>query len=443
VKKTVFAIVTTLLLAGAALASPAQDLFDQATFFLEFQYYGPSTVTLKDLIATYQKRLSAACQNDGETCGYERSEPLLAEMFESLDDGHAYYSPAEALQQYTQVRSTGELQTQRPMIGFNSLEFRNPAGELQSPDRMVMEVIAGSPAERIGLQFGDRWVGYNGMLFSSFGDEKKIDGQYAQFFKNLSVRVQAGEQVTLNIVRGVERKRLELSVKGEIFNNVRFPSLRMLEGNVALVRHPDFSPLGNGSRFHAVVREARARNAKAMVLDMRRNGGGSALELWNTAGALLPNPASVRTAPRHNPDTASLVYGWDAQRKAVFVQLAGGKKISESPVEGATLWDGPLSVLVDESCASACEYVCSLLQHDKRAKIIGTPTAGVGNTDTRRFPLINGAAASMPTTRAYWLDGGLLPATITPDVLVPNNLQEVFDTGRDAMLERALESMLR
>ena len=181
------------------------------------------------------------------------------------------------------------------------------------------------------------------------------------------------------------------------------------------------------------------RSARAVVLDMRRNLGGSPIELWSVAGALIANPAAVRNVPRYNPETNSTIYGWDAEHKAVYTQNATGKKLAEWPVEKPAFWDGPLTVLVDESCASACEYVCSLIQKSQRAKIIGTLTAGVGNTDTRRFTLINGAAASMPTIRAQWLDGNPLPATITPDILVANNLQELFETGRDTMLERALE----
>ena len=429
----------TALLAGSAFASPAQDLFDQATFFLEFQYYGPSTVNLKELIATYQQRLTNACQTEGEICGYDKSEPLLEEMFDALNDGHAYYFPAEPLQRYLEARSSGESLTPKPMLGFSNREFRNPQGELSSPDRLVTEVTAGSPAERVGLQFGDRWIGYNDTLFSSFGDEKSADGKHAQFIKEFPVHVQAAEQVTLNIVRGVKRERLNLSLKGEIFNSARFPSLRMLEGNVAVIRHPDFSPLGNGNRFHELIRTAIASNARAIVLDMRRNLGGSAIELWSAAGALMTNAAAVRSVPRYNPDRDSVTYGWDEQRKAIYMQNAAGKKVAQRPVENPAFWDGPLTVLVDESCASACEYLSALLQKAQRAKVIGTLTAGVGNTDTRRFELINGAAASMPTSRSQWLDGSPLPATITPDILVANNLQELFDTGRDSMLERALE----
>jgi carboxyl-terminal processing protease len=438
-KKLVLVWFVVLSLAGSAFASPAQDLFDQATFYLEFQYFGPSTVNLKELIATYQQRLTNACQQDGETCGYDKSEPLLEELFDALNDGHAYYFPAEPLQRYLEARSSGESLTPKPMIGFSRREFRNAQGELLSPDFLITEVTAGSPAARIGLQFGDRWIGYNDVLFSSFGDEKNADGKHAQFIKEFSVHVQAAEQVTLNIVRGLKRERLNLSLKGEIFNSARFPSLRMLEGNVAVIRHPDFSPLGNGNRFHELVRAASARNARVVILDMRRNPGGAANEFWSAAGALIANPAAVRLIPRYNPDQDSTVYGWDAQRKAVYVQNTNGQKMAEWRVEKPAFWDGPLTVLVDESCASACEYLSALLQKAQRAKVIGTLTAGVGNTDTRRFVLINGAAASMPTIRSHWLDGGLLPATITPDILVPNNLEELFDTGRDTMLERALE----
>jgi carboxyl-terminal processing protease len=432
---------TDAALAAPDTTSPAQNLFDQASFYLEFQYFGPSTANLKSLIQKYQTELEAACATTKDTCAYEIAEPILKTMFESLEDGHAYYFPAQELQRYTQVRATGESLTPKPALGLSSLEFRDDADVLQSPDRLVIEVTAGSPAEKIGLQFGDRWIGYNGVLFSSFGDEKTPDGKHAQFLKEFSKRVQALEQVTMEIVRGKTRERLSLSVRGEIFNSARFPSLRMLEGNVALIRHPDFSPLGNGGRFHGLVREAKARNARAVILDMRRNGGGSALELWGVAGALISAPEPVRSVLRYNTDRDTTVSGWDTARTSVYVQDALGRKQSEQRIEGPALWDGALSVLVDDGCASACEYLASLIQRARRANVIGTPTAGVGNTNTRRFELVNGAAASMPTVRSVWLDGSPLPATVTPDILVANDLKDIFETGRDAMLERALETL--
>ena len=55
-RRTFLLIATTIALSSAAgaqkfIGSPAQDLFDQASFYLDTQYFGPSKISIAELTA--------------------------------------------------------------------------------------------------------------------------------------------------------------------------------------------------------------------------------------------------------------------------------------------------------------------------------------------------------------------------------------------------------
>ena len=56
------------------LANPAQDLFDEAVYFLSLQYGGFAEVSPQTLAAKYQDELEYAC-NKQETCPLKPPKP--------------------------------------------------------------------------------------------------------------------------------------------------------------------------------------------------------------------------------------------------------------------------------------------------------------------------------------------------------------------------------
>jgi carboxyl-terminal processing protease len=440
----VFVIAGLIATSSFAFASPAQDLFEQAQFYLETQYWGPSTVNMKEHTAKYQPILDKACAEDKDNCAYEKAEPIIAQMEADLQDGHAYYLSAAAFAEENSSR-TGAGTSPVPRIGITSRGFcdtptgvceRDVQGNLKSKpifDRLVANVVPGSPAEKAGLLIGDRWIGFNDVLFANAVDAKAATENQAAFTK----LVRAQQPVTMKIVRGADRQKLNIVVTGAIINTADYATMTMRSDGIAILSIRTWALDGQATKVHALVKEAMDKNVKAIVIEQRDNGGGSPFEGMTSVGAFVETPAPIRRVPRYNAETQTREQRYSNGTFAYF-NLQGVELFSQK-INNPVLFKGPIAMLVNEGCASACEYFASGLQKTKRGPIIGEETAGVGNTDTARIGLINGGVMGMPINRAFWVDGTPLPSSVTPDIVTPNAEFNLFNTGVDQLLQKALE----
>ena len=434
-----------VLLCSNAFASPAQEVFDQAKSYLETQYFGPSSVNMLEHTAKYQPVLDEACKEDKETCTFDKAEPVIAKMLFDLQDKHAYYISKADLAQRA-ANSTGNVASPVARIGITHQGFcntptgdceRDELGNIKSPqiyDRLISNVVPGSPAEKVGLMYGDRWVGYNDILFSSASDVKIATEQRAAFTKI----VQAQQPVTMKIIRGIDRQDLDIVVTGVIINTVNLPTMTLRSDGVGVLLIRDWLVQGLGVKIHGLVKQAIDKNASAIVIDQRDNGGGYPSERAIAQGAFFEKSENILRVPRYEADKNTVVERYE---NGVYAQLnLQGTVLGSLKIDNPVLFQGSVVMLVNKSCASACEYFASAIQRAKRGSIIGEETAGIGNTNTYPFALMNGGAASMPTVRAFWADGTPLPSSVKPDIATPNYEFNLFNTGVDQPLQKALES---
>jgi carboxyl-terminal processing protease len=446
--KSGFVLVLAGLIAGSSLAfaSPAQDLFEQASFYLETQYFGPNPVNMKEHTAKYQPMLDKACADNKDNCAYDKAEPVIAQMEFDLDDPHAYYLTAAAVAEENSS-VTGAGTSPVPRIGITHRGFcdtptgiceRDDQGNLKSKqifDRLVTNVVPGSPAEKAGLMIGDRWVGFNNVLFASAPDAQTANDNLAAFTK----LIRAQQPVTMKIVRGVDRQKLDIVVTGAIINTADFPTMTVRSDGIAILSIRTWFLEGQATKVHALVKEAIDKNVKAIVIEQRDNGGGLGAESFASVGAFVETPAAIRRVPRYSAEKGTTEERYSNGTYSIF-NLQGVELLNRKFISNPVLFKGPIAMLVNEGCASACEYFASGLQKTKRGPIIGEETAGVGNTNTARFGVINGGAVAFPTVRAFWADGAPLPSSVKPDIVTPNAEFNLFNTGIDQLLQKALES---
>jgi carboxyl-terminal processing protease len=137
---------------------------------------------------------------------------------------------------------------------------------------------------------------------------------------------------------------------------------------------------GSAAELRGDVNKALAADARALILDLRENGGGLLQEAVNVASIFIPDGTIVSTAGRSQPRQ---------------VYLARGRAISSKI---------PMVVLVDRGTASAAEIVTAALQDRGRALVIGTHTYGKGVFQEIE-PLSNGGALDI-TVGEYFTPNG-------------------------------------
>jgi C-terminal processing protease CtpA/Prc len=142
---------------------------------------------------------------------------------------------------------------------------------------------------------------------------------------------------------------------------------------------------------------------KALVLDLRANGGGEEMRARDLVGRLIDRPATyarrlVRTGPRP-------------------LDLGGAVDAVVSPREGKRFL-GPVAVLLGPGCMSSGEAMAEMLRARPQTVLVGKPTRGASG-NPRALPLPNGVDVWFSTWWSLSSDGTPLEGRgVPPDVLV-------------------------
>jgi carboxyl-terminal processing protease len=396
-----------LLLASSAFASPAQDLFNQAAYFVAVRYNGFSNADISNFAKQFQPDLDVACKDVLESCPYQNAVPVIQKMMTALSDGHSYYlSPEQYESQLAQQRGLG---SSTPRLGIISADAKDGF------DRVVADVWAGSAAAKAGIKRGDRIVGFNNQSSSSLG---------AGFRTVLAAAVATGNEVLLNLRRAGQP--LEVRLRGSSVRSP-LPTLALLNNGVAYLRLPIFDVSGEvANTLHSLLRNQK-NLPKNLIVDVRDNPGGLATETVGAVGAFVTKSGFVLET--RDGTTENVVEKGVVQVRDVRLNV----------VRQPFFYTGKMVVLVNANSYSGAEYFAQLLQDQKRAVVVGEVSGGLGNTATIPFSLLDGSAIFITVSKSLRLTGGYLPTSVTPDVLVADDLELQSVTGKDVVLEKALE----
>jgi carboxyl-terminal processing protease len=402
-----------LLWAGLALASPAQDLLNEASRLLADYYGGFSQVRLQELRQKYQAELEKICAQE-VNCPTNKAHGVIQALVAEYGDRHTrFFTPEDYAE--IQRRLAGGNST-RPQLGVQLQVVPGLEGLL------VVEVLAETPAEDAGLRRGDRILAINGQALP------QAEGERMDFLRE---RVAAGVPLSLAIQRA--QQRLVLEVHPRIISLRQLPTLSLRPDGVAVLRIPSFSGYQQvGPRIHDLVRQAQLAGAKAMVIDLRNNGGGVLSECLVGAGAFVKE-----TYRRLQDNLRASEQGF---KEGYYYLRFGGRDRPQYEVQ-AVYWTGPLALLVNERTASCAEYFTFDLQEGRQAPVIGQPTAGVGNTATIFLRLSDGSGLQVTTSKAQRRDGSFYPDRVTPTLSFSEDWYALAE-GRDLMLEKAIELVM-
>lgn len=403
------ALALALFAALPAGASPATDLFGAATHAVEGQYYGWSTVDRTQLGRKYAAVLAEKCAPQGDACDYATARTVLNDMLGELGDPHTNLRDAEGAERLAEI-------SQNRAVNRTGARVVRVTGGL-----LVVSVVPGSPAEQAGLRRLDLLTEVNGQAAGKDTGGKNLPVGPNEFIR--LERVGAPLHVTLRRAGQPDRELTLLTARLQARDE---PALSWTgpDGKTALIDYPSFLPNDSAELFLKRIGEAQVGGAKALVVDLRYNGGGS----LNQCVAAASTFALVLYKTRWQGGSYTYAGLRGEETFAFLARLA-------RPDWG--LWRGPLAVLVGPNTAS-CAEVFTYYARKAGAIVVGEKTRGVGNSGVIFEPMPDGGVLSVTVLRAYTDAGDPLPAAIMPDVSAPTDVAVLSTEGRDTTLEAAL-----
>jgi len=231
---------------------------------------------------------------------------------------------------------------------------------------VVIAPSPGSPAERAGIQPGDRIVEINGRTTQGWTLEEA----------SRSFKGNPGTTLALRLERPGMAAPVPLTLTRRPLHRSAVRRVAMLPNGVGYVDFKAFSDSSDRELSRSVA-ALISRGAKSLILDLRSNPGGL-LEQGTAVADLFLDPGQKIVSLKGRIPGAN-------------------KDFTDST---AQKWPKlPLTVLVDDKSASAAEIVAGALQDNDRAVIIGESTYGKGSAQSI-IPL--GEAGGLKITTARW-----------------------------------------
>jgi len=257
-----------------------------------------------------------------------------------------------------------------------------------------------------------------------------------------AVMTQSLQHVTVDLaLRRGGREELELTLEPRPLQHSTLgltASASMLDDGIGYLYLPSFTLAGTGERVHALLHELEHMGARAYVIDMRGNLGGSLGELGVMMGAFYDGEWARAYARGRVVWQASFVRTSDAG----FAILAAedGRVVREAVVLSPVHITAPVVVIVDRDTSSAAEVAAAVMQASGRASIIGTDT--LGNVEVvQGFELPDGSNVLVAVANLEMPDGASLAEGITPDVEARATVRELA-RGYDAALSEAVAAVV-
>lgn len=321
-------------------------------------------------------------------------EGAINGMLETLDDRNtAYLSPEE----------------QDNAVSTMQGEFEGIGAEVEGVDGrlIIVSPFEGSPAEQAGLRPRDIVRKADGRSLDDLDVSEAVE----------FIRGPAGTDVVLEIERDGEffevtitRDTIDLpSVSGEL--------LEREDESIAYVRINRFAEK-TSDELETLLTEQIETNPDGLIIDLRRNPGGSLTTVVNVADQFLP------------------------ESNILIERFGNGDEKSFDATDDGLAEEIELVVLIDEGSASASEVLAGAIRDNDRGVLIGQTTFGKG-TVQNWSSLSNGGGVRI--TVARWLtpdETWVHESGLDPDIVVEIPEDYDFTSDTDPQLEAAIEYLI-
>ena len=251
-------------------------------------------------------------------------------------------------------------------------------GSYQDYSVTITRVFRDTPAERAGVKKGDQLVRTEDIEVNVYSMQNAVNIMRGKVDEVVEIEVlRDGEYITFQIPRAVIH-----------VNRVEYTMLEDQVGYIVLYQFAGESE----KEFSAAMNDLKAQGAKALIVDLRDNGGG-----WVDAASAIADLFL---------DDGLLVYSQDRYGNRDNLTMTPGKD------------DIPLVMLVNGNSASSSEILSGGLRDRGRATLVGTQTFGKGIIQVV-VPLNDDKNGFQMTYAQYYLPSGteVHKVGITPDII--------------------------
>lgn len=299
----------------------------------------------------------------------------IPEMLASLDP-HSVYIPASELQV-----TNDDLESSFGGVGVMFQVLNDTVN--------VIEVVAGGPAEAVGILPGD-------MILEA--DGKKLSGVNATSDDVFStLRGKEGTKVKVKVKRHSSNKPLDFEItRGEIPSN-SVDAVYMISDDTGYVKVSKFARNTYNEFFNALS-NLQFKGASKFVVDLRGNSGGFMDQAIYMANEFLPEGRTI-------------VYTKGRTKENETFAASDGT---------GRFQDAQIIVLVNEYSASASEIFAGAIQDNDRGLVIGRRTFGKGLVQNQ-IALPDSSAIRLTVARYYTPSG--------------RSIQKEYSRGKDGKYE--------
>ena len=307
-----------------------------------------------------------------DTLPYEQmTETAINQMLRQVDPYTVYYPKDKDRE--LKMMTTGKYGGIGSIIQQRD-EKKDSAGKDKKPGKYVIisEPYEGMPAQKAGLLAGDRILEIDGKKMANKTVAEVSDCLRGTPHSTLTIKVQR---------QGV-KDPLKFTVERE---EIKLPAVSyygMLDDGVAYISFSEFTENSANAVQKALDELVTQYGARALVFDLRDNGGGII-------------------------DEAVKIVNLFVKKGETVVSTRGRMKQSERiycTTQDPAYPDMPIVLLVNKNSASASEIVAGSLQDLKRATLVGERTFGKGLVQSVRSVAYDGYVKL--TTARYYLPSG-------------------------------------
>ncbi|WP_255076119.1 S41 family peptidase [Lacihabitans sp. CCS-44] len=337
---------------------------------------------------------------------------------------------AELKDSHTNVWSTSD--------SLRSLtNFAPPIRTTLVEGKVLITSVLSDSLQKSGIKVGMEVVSIDKIPVKEYA-QKLMPYQSSSTEQDLRLRT-----FTYSLLRGNREQTVELELKGidgkistrklprkgyGVLKKTESVEFKILPNNVAYLAINEFETSKSREKFMSIFDSLS--NTTALILDIRRNGGGSTDV--SILKCLTDKP--IKQGQHFVRKYVPTYRAWGSEEGIVWQQ----EPVSDWSPNGKKLYTKPVVLLISSQTFSAAEDFAVIFDSMKRGKMIGEVTGG-STGQPLPFSLPGGLMGRVCTKRDLYPDGKVFVGVgIKPDIEIKPTIVDI-QKGRDTVLEGALE----